>query len=225
MDSANAPAPSYTPGAAVPQAQAQPVAAPRDPNAILNECRDIDEAVSRIDSYVDRITSLRQQFLAEIELSRERQLRAQADATSEELQSLYRNVLERTRMIKQTPGAGAQKNRRNIEKIQRKIERVIKKYQESDVEFCNSTKEQMMRQYRIVKPDAPDSEVQSQIENASHQDTQAIFSDAVSFERLANRLSAGVRRLLTICSFHRIVTPIRSERRGQQSQRPCLSAS
>lgn len=173
------PGPGPSPTAAATR-QAQTVQASQDPNAILNECRDVDEAISRIDRYIDHISFLRQQFLAEIESLRERELRAQANAASEDLRFLYRSVLERIRFIKQTPGAGAQPNRRAVEKVQRRIEGVIRKYQEADLELWHSTKEQMMRQYRIVKPEASEEEVQSEIDRASYQDMQNMFSEAVS---------------------------------------------
>lgn len=104
-------------------------------------------------------------------------VRVEAESLAEEIKTLYRSMTERMKTIKRSPGAGTQRNRSQIDKVQRHLGAAIQSYHEVELEFRQGMEEQMVRSYRIVNPDATDEELQAAMANP---DDQQIFAKAVS---------------------------------------------
>lgn len=149
-----------------------------DPFAILNQCQDIRQGVTRVKSYIDKIEALQKRLLLEADLAAENEVKAQAESLGEEVKGEYRALIQRMRVIKGTPGAGEEGNARHIRQVETQLEEVIQAYQKMQREYRRGVESQVERQYRIVKPDATEEEVREAIDNAG--DVQ-IFSDAVCF--------------------------------------------
>lgn len=153
------------------QAQAE-----SDPHAILNQCRDVDRGIDTVESYIDQIGSIHKRLLSDADLSREGELHAQAEELAAQTKTLYRSLIERMKTLKRAPDAGSSMNSQQIGRVERRLKGAIESYQKMQVDFRKGYEDQVARQYRIVRPDATDEEVQEAVEDTGN---QQIFSQAV----------------------------------------------
>lgn len=151
-------------------------AAQRDPNAILNECREIDRGIDSIENNLDRLRFLQTRAIDDPDASQGTQTNRELDNLSTETMTLYRNFGARIKAIKQQRESGEPRNKPQVGKVDRKLKNAINEYQQVESEFRKKLSEQMARQYRIVKPDASEEEVRAAIEDTSN---NQVFSQAV----------------------------------------------
>ena len=151
--------------------------ATRDPNAILNECRNIDRGIDSIETNLERLRFLQQRAIDDPDASQGTQTNRELDSLSSETMTLYRSFAARIKSIKQQKESGDPRNAPQVGRIDRKLKKAINEYQNVEAEFRRKLGEQMARQYRIVRPDASDSEVQEAIQDTSN---NQVFSQAVS---------------------------------------------
>lgn len=155
--------------------------ASRDPNAILNECRDIDRGIDSIERNLERLRFLQTRAIDDPDASQGTQTNREIDALSSETMTLYRNFGARIKAIKQQRESGEPRNKPQVGKVDRKLKSAINEYQQIESDFRKKLSEQMARQYRIVKPEATDEEVRAAIEDTSN---NQVFSQAVNKESL-----------------------------------------
>lgn len=151
--------------------------ASRDPNAILNECRDIDRGIDSIERNLERLRFLQTRAIDDPDASQGTQTNREIDALSSETMTLYRNFGARIKAIKQQRESGEPRNKPQVGKVDRKLKSAINDYQQVESDFRKKLSEQMARQYRIVKPEATDEEVRAAIEDTSN---NQVFSQAVN---------------------------------------------
>ena len=151
----------------------------RDPNAILNECRDIDKGIDTIERNLDRLRFLQQRAIDDPDASQGTVANRELDALSSETMGLYRNFGGRIKAIKQQKESGDPRNKPQVGLVDRKLKKAINEYQQVDRDFRHKLSAQMERQYRIVRPDASDQEVREAIEDTSN---NQVFSQAVSIK-------------------------------------------
>lgn len=161
--------------------------ASRDPNAILNECRDIDRGIDSIERNLERLRFLQTRAIDDPDASQGTQTNREIDSLGSETMTLYRNFGARIKAIKQQRESGEPRNKPQVGKVDRKLKTAINEYQQVETDFRKKLSEQMARQYRIVKPDATESEVREAIEDTSN---NQVFSQAVSFSPLSRRRKA-----------------------------------
>lgn len=152
-------------------------AAQRDPNAILNECREIDRGIDSIERNLERLRFLQTRAIDDPDASQGTQTNRELDNLSTETMTLYRNFGARIKAIKQQRESGEPRNKPQVGKVDRKLKNAINEYQQVESEFRKKLSEQMARQYRIVKPEASEEEVRAAIEDTSN---NQVFSQAVS---------------------------------------------
>ena len=150
--------------------------AQRDPNAILNECREIDRGIDSIERNLQRLRFLQTRAIDDPDASPGTQTNRELDNLSTETMTLYRNFGARIKAIKQQRESGEPRNKPQVGKVDRKLKNAINEYQQVESEFRKKLSEQMARQYRIVKPDASEEEVRAAIEDTSN---NQVFSQAV----------------------------------------------
>jgi syntaxin 1B/2/3 len=141
-----------------------------DPNAILNECREVDRALDQLDSQLDNIDRTFKQSLARPDAPS-----AEISHLSSQIMTGYRALVTRVKNIKSKPESGNPRNAPQVGKVDRRLKATINRYQNLDTEFRREEKAAAARQYRIVNPDASEDEVAKATEN-----TTKIFQDAVS---------------------------------------------
>ncbi|PBP26360.1 SNARE domain-containing protein [Diplocarpon rosae] len=142
-----------------------------DPNAILNACREIDKGIQEIREAMKRLAVPQQHALDDPGSNSSAEL---GNANSE-IMAMFRNLTGRVKEIKMKPESGSPRNSAQVGKVDRDLKECRQKYLQSDADFTNKVKEQAMRQYRIVRPDATEQEVRAAAEDPGQQ----MFSQAL----------------------------------------------
>ncbi|KAK4508714.1 hypothetical protein PRZ48_002453 [Zasmidium cellare] len=158
MQPLNAPYPSATPE-------------PRDPNAILNDCRAVGRAIDDLESRLQELQRLQKNFISGSGASNK-----DVDALSADIMSGYRGLADRVKRIKGQPDATNPRNKAQVDALDRRIRKAIQSYQTQESAFRKDVTEQQRRQYLIVRPDASESEIREATESGG--DTQ-IFQQAL----------------------------------------------
>ncbi|KAL8825646.1 MAG: hypothetical protein Q9170_007713 [Blastenia crenularia] len=148
----------------------------RDPNAVLNECREIDRGIDSIERNLERLRFLQQRAIDDVDASQNTATNRELDALSSETMTLYRNFGHRLKTIKGMKESGDPRNSPQVGRVDRKLKHAINEYQQVDSDFRKKLAAQMERQYRIVRPDASDAEVREAIEDTSN---NQVFSQAL----------------------------------------------
>lgn len=160
------------------QAGAHGAQSVRDPNAILNECRDIDRGIDSIQRNLERLRFLQNRSLSESDVSQGSKTNRELDSLSSDTMTLYRSFAARIKTIKSQKESGDPRNKPQVGLVDRKLKTAINDYQNVEKEYRHQLSAQMERQYRIVRPDASDQEVQEAIQDTSN---NQVFSQAVCF--------------------------------------------
>ncbi|KAH7156189.1 t-SNARE [Dactylonectria macrodidyma] len=147
-----------------------------DPNAILNECRDIDRGIENVEKNLEQLRILQQRTLDDADSSSNSAANRQLEALSTETMALYRGLTERVRTVKSNPESQSPKNSPQVSRVDRRLKDAIRQYQSVESQFSKRTQEQMARQYRIVRPDASEQEIREAVEDTSG---RQVFSQAM----------------------------------------------
>lgn len=145
-----------------------------DPNKILNDCQEIDRAVDDLERSLEQLKSLHRRRLnaAETDNSTTHAI----DRLQTDIMTTYRGLVERMRRLKGLKDSGNPRNAPQVGKVDRRLKAAINSYQTAERDFRHGLQEQQARQYRIVRPDATEEEVQEAVEDPNTQ----IFQQAVS---------------------------------------------
>lgn len=148
-----------------------------DPNAILNECREIGQGIDAIDGNLNQLRMLQDRSLNETDSSSSGTSR-ELDNLSADTMSMYRELTDRVRKMKSSPDAKTPKNAPQVGRIDRRLKEAIQQYQQVEAAFRKKMQSQMERQYRIVRPDADEGEVRAAVEDMSA-GGQQVFQQAM----------------------------------------------
>lgn len=185
----------------------------RDPNAILNECRDIDRGIDSIQRNLERLRFLQQRAIDDPDASQGTETNRELDSLSSDTMTLYRSFAARIKSIKQKKESQEPRNGPQVRMVDKKLKTAINEYQQVDRDFRHKLSAQMERQYRIVRPDASEQEVQEAIADTSN---NQVFSQAVctwfpSWQTLANIHDSFSRKIDAAnhnlhCALSKVVT-------------------
>lgn len=142
--------------------------------AEVNELRD---GIDTVKANISRIESLHQRSLTDIDESTSSQTQHQLDALVAETSALNKNLANRIKRLKSKAASDPAKGPQ-VGNLDRNFKDTLRKYQTVEAAYSKRAKEQMARQYRIVKPDASEQEVE---EACSDTQGAQIFSQAVRF--------------------------------------------
>ncbi|KAL2061252.1 hypothetical protein VTL71DRAFT_7525 [Oculimacula yallundae] len=142
-----------------------------DPNAILNDCADVRRGLQEIQDAIKLLSSRQMNALETPGKETSREL----ENANSQIVSMFRNLTGQVKNIKQKPDSGSPRNSAQVGKIDREIKDLRASYLVMDANFNKKVKEQAMRQYRIVRPDATEQEVQQ----AAEQSGQEMFAQAM----------------------------------------------
>ncbi|KAL8868368.1 MAG: hypothetical protein Q9174_005039, partial [Haloplaca sp. 1 TL-2023] len=162
----------------------------RDPNAILNECREIDRGIDTIERNLERLRFLQQRSIDDVDASQNTQTNRELDSLSSDTMTLYRNFGHRLKIIKGMKESGDPRNSHQVGRVDRKLKQVIQEYQQVDSEYRKNLSAQMERQYRIVRPDASDAEVQEAVQDTSN---NQVFSQALMQSNRRGQAQSALR--------------------------------
>jgi syntaxin 1B/2/3 len=127
-----------------------------DPNAILNELRDIDNSITEINGLVKELQMLQDKSLGAVDNTA--LLKDIADKGGEAIQA-YRALAERLMSIKQKPESGSPRNAPQLGKVDRRLKKAVQDYREVDADFGQKSRSARERQFRIAYPEADDRQV------------------------------------------------------------------
>ncbi|KAG0645661.1 sso2 [Hyphodiscus hymeniophilus] len=147
-----------------------------DPNAILNDLRQIDQGVASIYQSLENVKKLQQSSLNDPDSSNNTLTNQKLDDITSETMAMYRNLAGRIKAIKQKPESGSPRNAPQLGKVDRQLKDAIEAYRIIDRDYRNKLRDQMARQYRIVRPEATEAEVREAVED---KDNQQVFSQAL----------------------------------------------
>jgi syntaxin 1B/2/3 len=139
------------------------------------EVGEIKEGIDHVKANISRIDSLHQRSLTDIDESTSSQTQHQLDSLVAETSALNKNLADRIRKLKGKAASDPSKTPQ-VNNLDRSFKDVLRSYQGVEAAFQKRAREQMARQYRIVRPDASDQEVE---EACSDGQGQQIFSQAV----------------------------------------------
>jgi syntaxin 1B/2/3 len=141
-----------------------------DPNAILNECREVDRAIDDLNSQLANLQQVFGQVLARPDMPS-----GEINNISSQIMTSYRGLVGRVKNIKSKPESGSPRNAPQVGRVDRRLKDTLGKYQTIEAKFRSDSKAAAARQYRIVAPNATDEEV-----NEAVADPEApIFQQAV----------------------------------------------
>ena len=146
-------------------------AAGRDPNAILNDCREVGRAIDELEGRLHELQRVQRGFV-----SGNGATNREIDSKSADLMTGYRGLADRVKRIKSQPEAGQPRNKPQVDALDRRIRKAINKYQQAESQFRKEVQEQQRRQYLIVNPDASEAEIHQATSDGG--DTQ-IFQQAL----------------------------------------------
>jgi syntaxin 1B/2/3 len=142
-----------------------------DPNAILNECREVDRALDELDGQLSNLDRVFKTSLARPDMHS-----GEINNLSSQIMTGYRALVTRVKNIKSKPDSGHPRNAPQVGKVDRRLKATIQKYQNLEADFRRESQAAAERQYRIVRPDATEQEVRDAVENPD----APIFQQAVS---------------------------------------------
>jgi len=159
--------------------QQQGYAAPPQDNGqeFYEEVDQIRGGIDTVNANISRIELLHQRALKDIDESTSQQTQSQLEALVTETSALNNTLVSRIKVLKGKAGRDPSKGPQ-VGVLDRNFKDALRKYQLVEKNFADRTREQMARQYRIVKPDATEEEVRQACEDSQG---QQIFSQAVSY--------------------------------------------
>lgn len=162
----------------------------RDPNAILNECRDIDRGIDNIQRNLERLKHLQTKAINDPDASQGTATNRELDSLSADTMTLYRSFTARIKSIKSRKESGEPRNAPQVGLVERKLKKAINEYQQVDSEYRHQLSSQMERQYRIVRPDASEQEVKEAIQDTSN---NQVFSQALLSQNRRGQSQSALR--------------------------------
>ncbi|KAI0198584.1 SSO2 protein [Astrocystis sublimbata] len=136
----------------------------RNPNSVLDEVSDINRGIDSIDANLEQLRMLQQRSLDDADNSASSNTNRQLDRLSSETMAQYRTLIERVRQLKSKP-ENTQRFGQQVRRVDSRLKDAIRAYQQVESAFRKRAEEQMARQYRIVRPDASEEEVQAAVED------------------------------------------------------------
>ncbi|CAD6504851.1 BgTH12-00353 [Blumeria graminis f. sp. triticale] len=146
-----------------------------DANSILNACADVNRHLSEINDVIATLQPLQKLSLDAINEMQQKRAKKQIDDISSDIMARFRNVTGEVKAIKQQPAASYPKNAPQVERLSREIIKVRRNYELSDANYRKQLEAQIMRQVKIVRPEATEQELRAAVEDPNNQ----IFSQAL----------------------------------------------
>lgn len=156
----------------------QPYGGGANPQAMLEECREIDRALDQLDEQLNNLDGVFRRVLARPDMPS-----GEINSLSSQIMTGYRALVSRVKNIKSKPESGSPRNAPQVGKVDRRLKATINRYQQLESDFRNQSQAAAERQYRIVRPDATDAEVREAVSDPD----APIFQQAVSTPLLQYR--------------------------------------
>lgn len=167
------------PGLAGANPQTYGQAVGRNPNALLDECREIDHGIDVIEEHIQRLRQAQQASLTDPDVSPSSPTLRERDRLNEDTMVLYRNFVGRVKTLKSNPESGSPKNAPQVGRVDRRLKGAINLFQNVDRDFRKQLRDQMAREIRIVNPELTEEQIKQAVEDTTG--SSQIFAQAVRF--------------------------------------------
>ena len=141
----------------------------KGPDTILHVCRQIDRGIDDIQNELNALAHLQQLCLVDPDSSAQF---SKLDDLNSTVMAMYRTLADDIKMAKNHPNSSSP----HVGRVEDKLKNTIKNYYSQDLAFQKKLRDQIARQYRIVRPEASEAEIQNAVEDPSR---QQIFSQAL----------------------------------------------
>jgi syntaxin 1B/2/3 len=138
---------------------------------LLNQCRDIDQAIDDLGRRLQDLQRLQNQVL------NDRASNDEIDRMNSEVMSAYKNLGERLKKVKSNPESGSPTNAPQVGRVDRKLKKAINDFQRVESDFRRQMQDAQVRQYRIVNPEASPEDARMVVEDPKF--TGGVFEQAV----------------------------------------------
>lgn len=165
-------------------------------NTLFKEVDDISKDIDEVEGQLKLLKEKQKQLL----LDTGRNASQDLESMNGQIMSELRTLTSRLRQMKSIHG----NNQVQIKRIERRLKDVSGQYQNIESDFRRALRENMERQYRIVRPDATPEEVEQHIENP---DTQVFAQALMQGNRMGN--AQNVRQAVT--ARHEAIQKIESQ--------------
>ncbi|KAI5795191.1 t-SNARE [Geopyxis carbonaria] len=138
------------------------------------EVDQLREGIEKVNANISNIESLHARSLKDIDEQTSAQTQSQLNSIVAETSSLNKNLTQRIKILKGKAGRDPSKGPQ-VGVLDRNFKDALRRYQMVEKTFADRTREQMARQYRIVRPEATEDEVREACEGEQGQ----VFSQAL----------------------------------------------
>lgn len=172
-------------------------------NDILKECEGVRNAIQELTGRrLQELQQAQRAVLSDPDSSSSSPASRELERQSSQIMQEYRDLTARMKRIKSKPESGSPRNSAQVGSTSRALKTAINQYQSIDGQFTKNLKEQMARQYRIVRPEASEQEVREAVEDTS---SQQVFSQALL---QGNRRGQAQSALNAVQSRHEAIQKI-----------------
>ncbi|KIW01501.1 uncharacterized protein PV09_06980 [Verruconis gallopava] len=126
---------------------------------LLNQCRDIDQAIDDLQRRVQDLQGLHTRVL------NDRASNDEVDRQNSEVMAAFRNLGERLKKIKSKPESGSPTNAPQVGRVDRKLKKAINDFQRVESDFRKQMQDAQIRQFKVVNPNATEMEARQAIED------------------------------------------------------------
>jgi syntaxin 1B/2/3 len=149
-----------------------------DPNAILDECRDIYAGIDAIEALFTELKRVQQRSLHEADSSTSSGggRSNEVDALNSRIIAEFATLTKRVKGIRALRESTSPRNAPQVRNVQERLKRTRQMYLTLESEYERSLKADMARQYKIVRPQASEAEVREAVDDTSG---GQIFSQAL----------------------------------------------
>jgi syntaxin 1B/2/3 len=129
-----------------------------EPQAILDECREVNNALDKLDGQLVNLERVFRQLLARPDMPS-----GEVNILSSQVMTGFRTLVSRVKNIKSNLDSGSPRNAPQVGKVDRRLKATINTYQTLESDFRRDSQQAAERQYRIVRPDATDAEIREAV--------------------------------------------------------------
>lgn len=177
-----------------------------DDVGFYSEINKLNDALDNYSAIIDRIQTTQRKLLYEVDEENEFHLRKDVDNLTSQAASQQTSVKDQIKHVQSKVG-GDQAKREQAEQAKESFLQLIQKYRSVEDDYKTRTKDQAIRQYQIVKPEASTSEAAAAIDDVGG---QQIFSQALLN---SNRRGEARTALSEVQARHREIVKIEQSMR------------
>lgn len=176
----------------------------RDPNRILNEVRNMDEALKDSERRVEELRMKHDEYMKISDTRDQDDKQKEIDIYVDDFTRTYNGYKQRIIRIKKDPESRKDRNKAQVNKVERQFKAVGNLFQQAERDFRQRKQESIARQYRIVRPDASEAEVREAVESGGNQ----VFSQALLS---SDRRGDAQRTALNVRNRHQEIQKIEQD--------------